>query len=384
MGGRTGFRNLGNTCYINSLFQVLIHVPTLKRYYTRDLVGLLGGAKSLEPNEHPKIKADPDDPVLLSRQLVVLCRLAWSSGRATHTPHDLISAIWSACPVFAGWRQHDSQELLLAVLSRLDAEEKWLVTQGKTPTNVVSDLFRGKAVTHLRTVTSARLKQNERHFTGSISVQIPAESANAFYIAPSGSTGSRRGRKRGRNNEPCTLEDCLMRAMRETPLDSSTYSSIKQTWEDLPHILFVHLARSVWGPGGNKKCRGYVSFPLKDMVVPGNKHTHSLYGIVVHHGRAVGLGLDRNRLEPTSELKFRTTRQFNQGHYTSICRIRDEWFEFNDHIVKRVNESYVRSVEAYLLVYERDDSGRAILEALREEEEEEEEEEDDDDDDDGD
>ena len=228
------------------------------------------------------------------------------------------------------------------------------MTQGNTPTNVVSDFFQGKAVTHLRTLTSARLKQNESHFTGSISVEIPAESANAVYIAPSGrdtsgtGSGSRRGKKRGRNNSPCTLEDCLFRAVRETPLESSTYSSMKQTWGELPRILFVHIARSVWGPGGNRKCRGYVSFPLRDMVVPGTDHKHTLCGVVVHLGRA-----------------------FNQGHYTSICRIRDEWYEFNDHIVKRVNEEYVQSVEAYLLVYQRDDTstGSAVLEALREEDE---------------
>ena len=88
------------------------------------------------------------------------------------------------CPAFAGWRQHDSQELLLAVLSRLDVEEKWLVTQGKTPTNAVNDFFRGEATTFLRTVTSARLKQSTSNFTGCISICIPSESLNASYMAP--------------------------------------------------------------------------------------------------------------------------------------------------------------------------------------------------------
>ena len=91
----------------------------------------------------------------------------------------------------------------------------------------------------------------------------------------------------------------------------------------------------------------YMSFPLEDMLVPGNEHKHTLYAVVVHHGRA-----------------------FNQGHYTSICRVGDEWYEFNDHLVKRVNENYVASVEAYLLVYERDESHEDVgaLEVLIEQE----------------
>ena len=64
-------------------------------------------AMFLLPNETPEITADPDDPALLSRQLVVLSRLIWGTGRATYTPHEIVRAVWSAFPYFEGHEQHD-------------------------------------------------------------------------------------------------------------------------------------------------------------------------------------------------------------------------------------------------------------------------------------
>jgi hypothetical protein len=113
LGGKVGLRNLGNTCYLNSLMQVFLHVPVIRNYYSNEMTGILQGynnsnthsissgssssssrnstgkssknsrssrrssMESLLPNETPEITADPDDPALLSRQLVVLSRLIW-------------------------------------------------------------------------------------------------------------------------------------------------------------------------------------------------------------------------------------------------------------------------------------------------------------------
>ena len=52
----------------------------------------------------------------------------------------MVSAIWSAFPYFEGHEQHDSGELLIYLLERLRDEEKWLMKESLTPTNIVNDV----------------------------------------------------------------------------------------------------------------------------------------------------------------------------------------------------------------------------------------------------
>ena len=221
--GKTGLRNLGNTCYLNALLQVFIHVPTLKHYYSDEMIGILqqkeinkmklqtksktksktktktkiktktktkkstsssSSSSSFDANDTPEITADPSDPALLSRQLVVLTRLSWSSGRATFTPHELLSAIWYALPQFEGHEQHDSQELLVALLDRLHSEEKWLMTQKLTPSNIIEDVLKGCTTTALTYRKNNQIKVSEppgTAFFGNVSVTIPNASQNAIY-----------------------------------------------------------------------------------------------------------------------------------------------------------------------------------------------------------
>ena len=39
------------------------------------------------------------------------------------------------------------------------------------------------------------------------------------------------------------------------------------------------------------------------------------------------------------------------GHYRSYCRVGDQWFSFNDHLVELANKSDVLGSQAYLLFY---------------------------------
>ena len=341
LGGRTGLRNLGNTCYLNSLFQALAHVPLLKEYYCDEITSILGG-KVPEVNKTPSVRLDVADPALLSKQLVVLFRLIHGNGRTSHTPHDLVAAIWHCLPQFRGYRQHDAQELFLAVLNRLREEECYLVAQGQTPTNVVDELFSGETVTEFGYKSRQGSKSNVNPFIGSITIEIPKESHEAIYIASSGSS-IRRITKKRRNGAPCSIEKCLTLALKSVDIDGhDEFSSMKLSYSQLPRVLFVHVNRTDW-INGMKKIKGYVDFPIRNLNMQGTianrqqssmhsseDNVYDLYSVVVHHGRAM-----------------------NQGHFTTFALNNGEWYHFNDHMVTRVSEDRVAAQLAYLLVYQR-------------------------------
>ena len=57
---------------------------------------------------------------------------------------------------------------------------------------------------------------------------------------------------------------------------------------------------------------------------------YDLCCIIIHHGRCL-----------------------TQGHYTSVCRLGEIWYHFNDDRVTSVSEEWVQAQMAYVLLYER-------------------------------
>lgn len=108
---RPGLQNLGNTCYMNALLQVLLSVKALRQHYLTD-----DGAA-------PYGLAPP-----LTRAFAgfvhSMTRAAKSgSTRNVVAPSDLHSAIGKIAPRFKGFRQQDSHELLRFVLNGLEDEQ---------------------------------------------------------------------------------------------------------------------------------------------------------------------------------------------------------------------------------------------------------------------
>ena len=289
------------------------------------------------------MKVDTDDPALLSKQLVVLFQLMCGDGHPSHTPHELVAAVWACCPQFHGFRQHDSQELLLAVLDRLRQEEKFLVSRGQTPSNVVDELFQGRTATELRFKHRDGTKLSKTDFIGSITIEIPKASHGAVYQAGGGSSGGRsRGRRRN-NCAPCSVEGCLRRSTEPVVLDGNdTYATMQQCYANLPSVLVIHINRTDW-MRGMKKIAAHVGFPFRGLNMAGSiasvsrsttesalQQIYDLCSVVVHHGRAM-----------------------NQGHFTAFAIAHGEWYHFNDHKVTRVSEARVAAQPAYLLVYQR-------------------------------
>nr|GEW36985.1 ubiquitin carboxyl-terminal hydrolase 5 isoform X1 [Tanacetum cinerariifolium] len=105
--GLTGLLNLGNTCFMNSAIQCLVHTPEFARYFREDY--------HQEINWHNPLGLVGE----LAQAFGELLRKLWTPGRSAFAPRIFKAKLARFAPQFNGYNQHDSQELLAFLLDGL-------------------------------------------------------------------------------------------------------------------------------------------------------------------------------------------------------------------------------------------------------------------------
>lgn len=198
--GVTGLRNLGNTCYMNSILQVLSHLHVFRECFLRlDLTqalellasavhgqlagkassqfpltqrkvfqassgsgaGLSGGASRTRSMELIQPKEPSSKHISLCHELHTLFQVMWSGKWALVSPFAMLHSVWQLIPAFRGYAQQDAQEFLCELLDKvqheLESTGKHTTTAGvpqkrliKQVLSVVNTIFHGQLLSQVR------------------------------------------------------------------------------------------------------------------------------------------------------------------------------------------------------------------------------------------
>ncbi|XP_025896799.1 ubiquitin carboxyl-terminal hydrolase 2 isoform X1 [Nothoprocta perdicaria] len=333
--GLTGLRNLGNTCFMNSILQCLSNTKELRDYclqnqYLRDL------------NNSSRMRT------ALMSEFAKLIQLLWtSSPNDSVSPSEFKTQIQRYAPRFVGYNQQDAQEFLRFLLDGLHSEVNRVLVRPRATTDTLDHLPDDEKSRQMW----RRYQEREDSRIGDLFVGQLKSSLTCGECGYCSTAFdpfwdlSLPIPKKGYGE--VTLMDCLRLFTKEDVLDGDekptccrckarTRCTKKFSIQKFPKILVLHLKRFSEARIRTSKLTTFVNFQLKDLDLREfasqscNHAVYNLYAVSNHSGTTMG------------------------GHYTAYCKspVSSEWHSFNDSRVTPMSSSQVRSSDAYLLFYE--------------------------------
>lgn len=319
--GVKGLYNLGNTCFMNSVLQPLMHIPDLVTYF----LSYSGKAQHRRANCTENQAGKP----CVACELDALCVRMFNGNKKPVCPSELLYAIWRGSSEMAGYEQQDAHEFFICLRNSL---HKDIGGQQYNCSCVVHQLFAGVLQSDV-TCPLCRAKTETYDPFLDISLDLMH---HGDYMA--------------------SIEDCLENFSKTESIlmDSYTCPHCHQGVNDVlkrmtirsaPKILVIHLKRFEHG-STRVKIDKHISFPLfLDMYKYSAEYQED--------DSMTNFGLT----EGDEALPYRLigaishVGSLDSGHYTSYVVYRDQWFFIDDALVDLATETDVLNSQAYMLFY---------------------------------
>ncbi|XP_063926575.1 ubiquitin carboxyl-terminal hydrolase 2-like isoform X2 [Zophobas morio] len=337
--GLNGLKNIGNTCFMNSVIQCLSNTKLLLEYLLQDhYVGDINTSTSGMKGA-------------LIKSFVEVIKKLWSqdaSDRVVNTT-SLKSQIQRFAPRFIGYAQQDAQEFLRYLLEGLHEDVNRVKEKPKPILTEIDEKLSDSEKSSESWNRYLRMDNSKivDYFVGQLKSTLKCTHCGHCSVTfdpfwdLSLPIPQRAGQVR--------LAQCLDSFTREETLDGDekpTCSKCKErrkctksfTIQKFPKILVIHLKRFSLAERFRGKLSVTVDFPLEgldmshyaaDNVTPCR---YNLYAISNHSGTTYS------------------------GHYTAYCRhpYNKAWHEYNDSRVSSISPKSIVSGEAYVLFYEQE------------------------------
>ncbi|CAB4484010.1 cysteine proteinase [Rhizophagus irregularis] len=357
--GSTGLKNLGNTCFMNSVIQCLSGTVPFARYF-------LDGSYKRHINRINILGTKG----VLAESFATLIKVLWSDSYTFVSPVTFKEAIGRFAPQFSGTEQQDSQEFLSFLLDGLHEDLNIIKEKPKIleltpqeeeereylPSQMVSEMEWEKYLMRNSSVVVSLFQGQFRNILKCLTCNKTSTTYNVFMCLSLPIPHNY-------NGERIDLYQCLNAFVKEEILDGDDAwncprckcrrRATKQlTISRLPDVLLIHLKRFSFNGPFRDKLETMVHFPIRDFdltpYIPLPKEQQSS----IHYNSQY------KQCGPFIYDLFAVSNHYgglNGGHYTACVRngYRHEWHNFDDSRVSACDEFSVMTRAAYNLFYVR-------------------------------
>ncbi|XP_048478048.1 ubiquitin carboxyl-terminal hydrolase 8 isoform X1 [Plutella xylostella] len=324
--GLTGLKNLGNTCYMNSIIQCLNNTAILVNYFCN-------GQYLQHVNRSHGTRGQ------IAEELAAVVRALWSGQYRFIATKDLRNEVGKHQRAFRGCEQQDSHEFLTILMD-------WLHDDLQVPTHQPTKETLPPAEKAWQEYTKCKESLVLRLFYGQMKSSVHCKTCSASSLTYE--SFSNLSLELPSKHNRCTLQDCLNLYLHGETIPGWNCPNCKEKRDAvkkldisrLPPILVIHFKRFYVDPkeymcNAYRKKQTYIDFPLEDLDMrPFSLHgssnqLYNLYAVSNHYGSMEG------------------------GHYTAYCKssVYGKWYKYDDHVVTEIPASEVKSSAAYILFY---------------------------------
>ncbi|XP_042198042.1 ubiquitin carboxyl-terminal hydrolase 49 isoform X2 [Callorhinchus milii] len=408
--GVTGLRNLGNTCYMNSILQVLSHLQKFREcFLTLDLceteellartangktrlsnrltlgigpaayltgksdsvgaslgrcsmaAGLNGGASMARNLELIQPKEPSSKHISLCHELHTLFRVMWSGKWALVSPFAMLHSVWSLIPAFRGYGQQDAQEFLCELLDKVQQE---LESEGtkhrilipfsqrkltKQVLKVVNTIFHGQLLSQVTCLT-CNYKSNTVEPFWDLSLEFPER----YHCLQKGTATQQK---------ECTLTEMLAKFTETEALEGRIYAcdqcNSKRRKSSPKPIVLTEAQKQLM----IYRLPQVLRLHLKRFRWSGRNHREKI-GVHVNFDQVLNMepycfrdsssALDKESfIYDLSAVVMHHGKGFGSGHYTAYCYNTEGgfWVHCNDSKLNVCSVEEVCKTQAYILFY---------------------------------